>query len=180
MSGFLGQNSSGGGGSPATSGSLGTIKLAGDLSGTANTPTVVDLTISGETQGALLYFNGTNWVKLDPTTTGKVLQTNGVAANPTWENVLNSGIATISFGAAPGTNIVSIDVTGQTNITSTSVVKAYMNKNSTTDHNGIEHQMLGLALSLTTGDIVDGTGFTIYAYTDLRLTGTFKINWEWR
>jgi len=48
--------------------------------------TVTDLTISGESQGDLLYFNGTNWVRLSPGTDGQQLQTNGAGANPSWEN----------------------------------------------------------------------------------------------
>lgn len=56
----------------------------GDLSGTYPNPTVTDLTIAGEVQGAILYFDGTNWVSLSPSTAGYVLQTNGAGADPTW------------------------------------------------------------------------------------------------
>ena len=59
----------------------------GDVGGTFPTAlTVTDLTISGESQGDLLYFNGTNWVRLSPGTDGQQLQTNGAGANPSWEN----------------------------------------------------------------------------------------------
>ena len=174
MSGFIGNDS------PSTSGEYGAIKLSGNLSGSADAPTVVDLTISGEQHGSILYFNGTDWVQLSPSTIGKYLQTNGVGANPTWENVLNTGVAIIDFGSAPGSNLTSITVSGQSNISSSSIIKAYINKNSTASHNEMEHQIVGLALAITTGDIVVGSSFTIHACTMLRLTGSFKINWEWR
>lgn len=179
MSSFLG-NSGGGGGSPASGSSYGTIKLAGDLSTPADAPRVIDLSMTGEQQGSVLYFNGTNWVQLSPGTSGSSLQTNGVGANPSWVKILNSGIATLDFGATPGSNYATIDITGQTDITSSASIRAFFNKNSTADHNEIEHEFLASEIALTTGDIVAGTGFTIYAYTSLRLTGTLKVNWEWR
>lgn len=35
-------------------------------------------------QGAIIYHNGTSWVKLDPGTSGHVLKTQGAGANPQW------------------------------------------------------------------------------------------------
>lgn len=58
----------------------------GDLDGYYPSPTVKDLTISGEQQGSLLYFNGTNWVQLPPGLDGYFLQTHGASQNPTWTN----------------------------------------------------------------------------------------------
>lgn len=56
----------------------------GDLSGTYPNPTVVDLTISGEARGAVLYFDGSGWESLSPSTSGYFLRTNGAGADPTW------------------------------------------------------------------------------------------------
>lgn len=57
----------------------------GDLNGTYPNPNVVDLTISGEQYGSILFFNGTNWVQLSPEDDGYVLTTHDIGAQPTWE-----------------------------------------------------------------------------------------------
>lgn len=56
------------------------VSLSSDLGDLSN------VTITSEAQGDILYFNGTAWVNLAPGTSGKVLQTNGAAANPSWES----------------------------------------------------------------------------------------------
>ncbi len=43
-----------------------------------------DLTISGQAQGDILYFNGTNWVRLAAGTAQQALITAGSGANPFW------------------------------------------------------------------------------------------------
>src|SRR5262249_14367041 len=40
--------------------------------------------IASQAQGDVLYYNGTNWVRLGAGTSGQFLKTNGVAANPAW------------------------------------------------------------------------------------------------
>ena len=64
---------------------------SGDLGGSYPSPTVVDLTITGEAQGDILYRNGTNWVRLPAGTSGYYLKTNGAAANPAWAAVSGTG-----------------------------------------------------------------------------------------
>lgn len=70
--------------------------VGGDLSGSLPNPSVVDLTISGQTQGDILYFNGTNWVRLPAASTSdSVLLSAGAAPNsPRWVN----SARTISVG----------------------------------------------------------------------------------
>lgn len=56
------------------------------------------LTISGQTQGDVLYFNGTAWVRLPAGTAGQVLTSQGAAANPTFDDA----------------NATDLTITGQT------------------------------------------------------------------
>lgn len=43
-----------------------------------------DLNIASQAQGDIIYFNGTNWVRLGAGTNGQFLKTQGTGANPTW------------------------------------------------------------------------------------------------
>ncbi|NJO18685.1 MAG: hypothetical protein HC877_24055, partial [Thioploca sp.] len=71
-------------GNATISGNLNT-SVSGDLSGSLPNPTVVDLTITGEQQGSILYFNGSNWVQLPPAPNSSfVLRSAGPSANPFW------------------------------------------------------------------------------------------------
>ena len=88
-----------------------------------------------------------------------------------------NGTATLNFGPAPGTNRLSVAVTGQTGILSTSTVNCFMMADSTSDHNTEEHLLIPINLRANT--IVAGAGFTVQAFTEWRLTGTFKIRWNW-
>lgn len=91
----------------------------------------------------------------------------------------DTGSATLNFGAAPGSSYATVDVTGQAGITGTSKVEAFLMSETSTDHNTIEHQLFARYFGITCGNIVAGTGFTVYAVTDLRLTGAVKVNWVW-
>lgn len=88
-----------------------------------------------------------------------------------------TGTTLLDFGSAPGTNIVSVNITGQTSILSTSKAKAYLMVDNTETHNAYEHIIV--PIKFTCGNIIAGVGFTIYATTDWRITGTFNITWEW-
>lgn len=89
-----------------------------------------------------------------------------------------TGTATLDFGAAPGTNIVSVAVTGLTGLVATDHVEAFMmGTDSTATHNAYEHMVAPIRLSVTS--ITAGSGFTITGVTDYRLTGTFKIHYVW-
>jgi hypothetical protein len=62
--------------------------VGGDLSGTLPNPTVIDLHITGQQQGSVLFYNGTHWVVLNPGTDGTVLTTHDTGENPTWSPVI--------------------------------------------------------------------------------------------
>ena len=59
----------------------------GDLEGTYPNPRVQDLTITGELQGSVLYFDGTNWVQLQHGTPNQVLTTQGLTTAPIWRDL---------------------------------------------------------------------------------------------
>lgn len=62
------------------------VAVSGDASLASNgAVTVSDLTITGETAGDILYFNGTNWVRLPIGTAGQVLTVNAGATAPEWQ-----------------------------------------------------------------------------------------------
>ncbi len=91
------------------------------------------------------------------------------------------GVATIDFGAFPGSNEAQVDVTGQTGIAAASSgAEAYvMGGDTTTDHTANDHRYIGLFMQLSCGNLVDDTGFTIYARSEHKLQGTFKVRWVW-
>lgn len=61
------------------------VSMSGDVAiSNTGVTTVTDLTISGEAAGDILYFNGTNWVKLAIGTAGQVLTVNGGGTAPVW------------------------------------------------------------------------------------------------
>ena len=71
------------------------------------------------------------------------------------------GTTTIGFGAFPGSSNTSVAITGQGAITATSLVEAWLLPATTTDHSADEHIVDPPVI--TAGNIVAGTGFTIYA-----------------
>ena len=90
------------------------------------------------------------------------------------------GTATIDFGSGAGTNEASVAVTGQASILATSKAEAYIMADDTTaTHTASDHRYVGLFMSLTCGTPVAATGFTIYARSSDRLTGTFSLHYVW-
>ena len=88
------------------------------------------------------------------------------------------GTAVIDFGSSSGgTNVVSTDVTGQTGITTSSHVEAWLMGDTTAGHNSYEHAVV--PINLTCGNLINATGFTITAVSEWRLTGTFTVHWVW-
>ena len=91
-----------------------------------------------------------------------------------------TGIATIDFGTHPGSNEASVAVTGETAITATSKVEAWIMADDTTaDHTASDHKYFAVFVSLTCGTPTAGGGFTIYGRSLEKLTGTFKVRWVW-
>lgn len=89
------------------------------------------------------------------------------------------GTATLDFGTLPGSTDATVSVTGQTNITTTSSVEAYIAPATTADHSVDEHWVE--QIKVMAGNIVAGTGFTVYGRTEdnTRLYGAWNIGWVW-
>lgn len=72
--------------------------VTGDVSGSYPGPlSVSDLTIAGESQGSLLYFDGAHWVQLPPGAPGQALTTQGAGASPSWSS---TGTGQLLWGAS--------------------------------------------------------------------------------
>lgn len=71
------------------------------------------------------------------------------------------GTTTVNFGAFPGSSDTTAVVTGQTGILAGSLVEAWIFPVATSDHSADEHSLENI--HVTAGNIVAGTGFTIYA-----------------
>lgn len=72
------------------------------------------------------------------------------------------GTATLDFGAFPGKSDASVAVTGQAGIVAGSLVEAWIRPEATADHSADEHMVE--TLKVFAGNIVAGTGFTIYGF----------------
>lgn len=90
------------------------------------------------------------------------------------------GTATLYFGAHPGSNEASIAVTGQAAISATSKVEAFvMGDDTTANRTARDHRYFGMFVNLTCGTPTAATGFTIYARSAHKMTGTWSIRWVW-
>lgn len=80
------------------------------------------------------------------------------------------GSTTVNFGAFPGSTDVSVAITGQTNILTGSLVEAWIFPITTADHSADEHVIE--PLDVYAGNVIAGTGFTIYAINRLITIGS--------
>jgi hypothetical protein len=110
-----------------------------------------------------------------------------------------TGTTSVDFGAFPGKSDASVAVTGQTGIVAGSLVEAWIRPVATADHTADEHLVENI--KIVAGNIVAGTGFTIYAFNTTphfpgsdevdgnftvtptnsaaRLWGLWSVNWAW-
>ena len=89
----------------------------------------------------------------------------------TWASIPGAtgatGTTTVDFGAFPGASDASVAITGQTGILVGSIIEAWLVAQPTADHTADEHRVE--TISVTCGNIVAGTGFTIYAQNTSQL-----------
>lgn len=90
-----------------------------------------------------------------------------------------SGTTTIDFGAFPGKSDASVAVVGQAGIVAGSLVEAWPRPVDTADHKADEHLLH--QIEVTAGNIVAGTGFTIYGVSNdkTRSYGVWQLAWVW-
>lgn len=97
----------------ATATSIGSTNTEGsavNLARSDHTHAVTDLNITSQTQGSILYFNGSNWVRLSPSTDGDVLTTHGAGNNPSWTTVSSSGTGQIIVSSCAALSSYSLAV----------------------------------------------------------------------
>jgi hypothetical protein len=89
------------------------------------------------------------------------------------------GTATLDFGVHPGSTDTTVAVTGQTGILAGSAVEAYLAPADTADHSADEHWVDGPVVMA--GNIVAGTGFTIYGRANDKYGcyGQWNVRWVW-
>ena len=127
--------------------------------------------------GEFYFATDTNTLYLG--TSGSPVVVNGGGAS------LNKGTTTINFGAFPGVSDASVAIIGQSSILLTSFVTAELIPIATSDHTADEHRVE--PIGIYAGNIVAGTGFTIYGasqnkaggYDCPRVYGAWSIAWAW-
>ena len=111
--------------------------------------------------------------------TATFLRADGTFAAPAGGGA-TGGTATLNFGTGTGSAVATVAVTGQAGILSGSRVRVWFMAATTADHNADEHGLIFPArVGLSAGNITAGVGFTIYAETELQLTGNVSVCWEW-
>jgi hypothetical protein len=89
------------------------------------------------------------------------------------------GTATIDFGALPGANEASVVVTGIAGIGASAKVEAFFMYSTSSSHTANDHAYAALFTGLSCGTVVAATGFTIFARSSEKLTGTFTLEYVW-
>jgi hypothetical protein len=91
----------------------------------------------------------------------------------------NTWTAVLDFGAFPGSTDASVVITGQAAILTTSIVIPVPQPTASVDHSAMEHVVDPPVLRI--GNIVAGTGFTVYGFTNnnRRHYGTYNVAGTW-
>ena len=100
-----------------------------------------------------------------------------------------TGTATLDFGAFPGAGDCNVAVSGQTAIQSGALVEAWLLPTATSDHSADEHVLANDVISVIAGNVVAGTGFTIYGLNAATtepvlgdspvIYGQWIVGWAW-
>ncbi len=88
-----------------------------------------------------------------------------------------TGTATLDFGA--GSNEAQVDVAVPTILATSKAESWVMGDDVSSDHTAADHRYFPVFASLTCGTPVEATGFTIYARSTQKLTGTWTVRYVW-
>ena len=84
----------------------------------------------------------------------------------------------IDFGPEPGLNEASVFV-NDANILLTSIPIAKIAGNATSDHTIQDHIFISMLIQLVCETPIPGSGFTIHAISNDKLSGTYNCNYLW-
>ncbi len=93
-----------------------------------------------------------------------------------------TGSTTATFGAFPGSDMATVNITGQTGIASGSHVEAWLDPTqaATADHSPDEHITAEQDTEVTCSALVAGTGFTINIVSlNVWHYGAYNVSWVW-
>jgi hypothetical protein len=132
--------------------------------------------------GELYFATDTNKLYIG-TATGNLL----VGPSSSSGGIGGQGTGVVDFGAFPGNTDTTLVITGQSGILVTSIVNAWIQSTATTDHSADEHVVD--PPNVKAGNIVAGTGFTVYAVDANKLSdpkgkaprvyGKWTVGWMW-
>ena len=90
-----------------------------------------------------------------------------------------AGQVLINFGSSwAGTNETKVDIS-DTNILSTSIPTVSIAAVATSDHTVEDHTYMAAFIHLSCSAPTVGVGFTIYAFSTEKLSGTYTVNYTW-
>ena len=90
--------SAGGGGG----GGVADVTASSPIASSGGADPNISFAIAGQAQGDIIYFNGTNWVRLGASTAGDVLTTEGAGQNPQWTSIAAT-VANVTSATTPHT-----------------------------------------------------------------------------
>ncbi len=88
-----------------------------------------------------------------------------------------TGSAVIDFGV--GSNEAQVSVSAPEILATSKVESWVMADDTSVDHTAADHRYFPVFASLTCGTPVAATGFTIYARSTEKLTGTWTLRYVW-
>ena len=88
-----------------------------------------------------------------------------------------TGTAIIDFGA--GSNEAQVDVPALEILGTSKAESWVMADDTSTDHTASDHRYFPVFASLTCGTPSAGVGFTIYARSTQKLTGSWAVRYVW-